>query len=263
MCNPRRVMIHLTRAIEEAWRTTVEQVASAEGEVRELARITTDIPLADEMGDQALAMLERIMQGEFEGFEPWEQDEDGNYRRDLEGVVLIYRPGGRQLIVEAGLTERISAEARGAAEAGGFTVGEVAVEAVGRYFDDGWGGRTEEHARKEAQARAERELEEKAEALHRREHAAEIQAAETRALAEARESADAELEQQRRTTRETLRANLQNMLVQARERVHHTMNRLVGEAYRRTLIELVHQNGGRVLTDERSGSVYNLELEIF
>ena len=29
MCNPRRVMIHLSRAIEEAWRTTVEQAATA------------------------------------------------------------------------------------------------------------------------------------------------------------------------------------------------------------------------------------------
>ncbi len=53
------------------------------------------------------------------------------------------------------------------------------------------------------------------------------------------------------------------ILADAEDRVYHTMNRLVGEAYRRTLLELVQQNGGRVLANERSGSVYNLELELY
>ena len=41
------------------------------------------------------------------------------------------------------------------------------------------------------------------------------------------------------------------------------MNRLVGEAYRRSLIHLVETEGGRVLRDERSGSVINMEMELF
>jgi len=263
MCNPRRVMIHLSRSIEEAWRTTVEQVATAQGEVQELARVTADIPLDAEMGDRALEMLERIMQGEFEEFEPWERDEEGNYRRDLGEVILIYRPGTHQLIVEAALTQQISAEARATAEAGGFTVGEVAAEAAGRYFDDGWGGRTEDHARQEAQAAAERKLEEATESLHQHQHGAEIEAAESRARDQAEAQAAAELEQLHNKTREALRERLQLILAQAQDRVHRTMNRMVGEAYRRTLIELVQQNGGRVIADERSGSVINLELELF
>ena len=263
MCNPRRVMVHLSRAIEEAWRATVEEAATAEDEVSELARITADIPLDAEMGDRALEMLERIMGGEFEEFKPWDRGEDGAFRRDLDGVTLVYHPGGRQLVVEAGLTERITAEARAGAEAGGFTVGEGAVEAVGRYFDDGWGGRTEEHARRDAQAAAEQKLAEATEALHRREHAEEIQVAEAQARAEAQTQAEAELKRLRRETRDALRQRLQGTLAEAEDRVYRTMNRLVGEAYRRTLVELVQQNGGRVLTDERSGSVYNLELELF
>jgi len=263
MCNPRRVMIHLSKAIEEAWRTTVEQAASAQGEVRELARVTADIPLNAEMGDRALEMLERIMQGEFEEFEPWERDEEGDYRRDLGEVILIYRPGSHQLIIEAALTQQISTEARATAEAGGFTVGEVAVEAIGRYFDDGWGGRTQEHARQEARAAAERKLREAAESLHRHQHRAEIEAAESNARAQAEAQAAAELGQVRHKTREALRERLQLILAETRDRVCHTMNRLVGEAYRRTLIELVQQNGGRVIADERSGSVFNLELELF
>src|SRR5579864_4475737 len=158
MCNPRRVMINLTQTIEQSWRTLIEQTARTEGQVQELARISADIPLDAWMGDLALQMLERVLRGEFAGFDPWECDSDGSYRRDLGNVVLVYRPGSRQLLIEARLTELISAEARGTAEASGITVGEVAVEAVGRYYDDGWYGRDEAQARASAQAEAERKL---------------------------------------------------------------------------------------------------------
>ncbi len=192
---------------------------------------------------------------------PWLQDDEGNYRRDLGDVVLIYRPGSHQLIVEAVLSEQIKAEAQASAEAGGFTVGEVEAEAVGRYYDDGWGGRTEAHAREQAQSQAEHKLEEAVDALHRRRHAAEIEAAEATARAEAEIRANEKLEELRTKTREALRERIQVIIANAEERVYHCMNRIVGEAYRRTLIELAVQNGGRILADQRSGSVYNLELE--
>src|SRR5712692_620758 len=83
MCNPRRVMVNLIRTIEQSWHTLIEQTARVEGQVQELARIATDIPLNAEMGDLALEMLERILRGEFEGYDAWERDNDGNYRRDL------------------------------------------------------------------------------------------------------------------------------------------------------------------------------------
>jgi hypothetical protein len=256
-------MIYLAQAIEQAWRATVEQAALAEDEVGELGRITADIPLDAEMGEQALRMLERILQGEFEDYEPWERDAEGNYRRDLGDVALVYQPGSHQLVVEAALAEAISAEVRATAEASGLTAGEVAVEAIGRYYEDGWGGRTKERAIEEAQAEAEDRLQEAIEALHRQQHAAELEEAEAEARAQAQAEAAAELEHLRAEARQALRRRLQVTLAEAEDRVYHVMNRLVGEAYRRTLIELVQQNGGRVLTDERSGSVINLELELF
>ncbi len=263
MCNPRRVMIHLRRAIEQGWQTTVEQVADVSGEVREQARLTADIGLDAEMGDGALAMIERIMRGEFEEYEPWQQDGDGNFRHDLGDVVLIFVPATRQLMVEAQLTEQISAEAQASAEAAGFTVGNVAVEAVGRYYSDGWGGRTEERARAEAEAEAERKIAAATEALHREQHAAEIAAATAEARELAEQQAAAKLEQRRAEVGEALRERLLVGMAAAQDRVHHTMNRLVGEAYRRSLIQMVQDNGGRVLRDQRSGSVINLELELF
>jgi hypothetical protein len=208
-------------------------------------------------------MLERILRGDFPEFEPWERDGAGNYRHDLGDAVLVYQPGSRQLTVEARLTELISAEARATAEASGFTVGEVAVEAVGRYYDDGWGGRTQERALAEAQAAAESRLAEATEALHREQHAAELEAAEAEARALAEAQAAAELERLQGEVREALRERLQVLLANAEDRVYHTMNRLVGESYRLALIQMVQENGGRVLVDERSGSVINLEMELF
>ncbi len=263
MCNPRKVMVHLTEAIEEAWRTTIEQTATAEDEIQELAQITADIPLDAEMGDMALQVMERLMRGEFDDYAAWDEDEEGNFRRDLGEVTLIYTPGTRQLIVEARLTELITIEARATAEASGLTIGEVAAEAVGRYYDDGWGGRTEEHARRDAQTEAERRMAAATEALHREQHAGEIATAETAAQAEADARAAEQLAQIREDTRDALRQRLQVVMAEAEDRIYHTMNRLVGEAYRHSLIEMALENGGRVVSDERSGSVINLELELY
>lgn len=262
MCNPRRVMIHLKRSIEQAWRTTIEETAQRQGQVQELARINADIPLDAEMGDQALLMLERVLQGEFAGFEAWDRADDGTYRRDLGDVVLVYQPGSHQLQIEARLTEMITAEARGSAEASGFTVGEAAVEAVGHYYSDGWGGRTEQRARTEAQDEAQKRLDEAIEALHQQQHVQEIQAAGAAAHAQAEQDAAMQLERTRAEMRLALRERLQMILANAEDRVCRTMNTLVGEAYSQTLIQLVHDNGGRVLSNERTGSVINLELEL-
>lgn len=263
MCNPRRVMVHLTETIEEAWREIVTQIAQTEGQVQELARLTVDIPLNAEMGDIALAMMTRLMAGEYDDYDPWQQDEAGNFRRELEQVTLVYTPGSGQLMVEARLTELITAEAEAAAEAAGLTVGEVAVEAVGHYYDDGWGGRTEERARRDAQTKAEERLAAARADLHRQQHADEMATAAEQARAEAEAAAAAELMRLQNEARAALRQRLQVILADAQDEVYHTMHRLVGEAYRRSLIELTLQSGGRIISDDRSGSVINLELELY
>lgn len=263
MCNPRKVMIHLARSIEEAWQETVERTASTTGEVTELARINAEVRLDQEMGDQALEILERVLAGDFEGFEPWVRDSLGQYRRELDQVTLVYNPHTRQLTVEAQLTELVTAETRATAEASGFTVGEVAIEAVGRYYEDGWGGRTKERAVAEAHEQAEERLAKATGALHRRQHADELSVAEGLAQAEAEDLGIEELARLQEEVRGALRERLQIILAQAEERAYHVMNRAVGEAYRQTLRQLVMESGGRVLTDEQTGSVINMELELY
>lgn len=262
MCNPRKVMIHLARSIEESWRRTVEQTATVSGEAAELGRISADVRLNEEMGDMALVMLERVLSGEFEGFDPWSRDSRGFYCRQMDDVTLIYDPENSRLSIEAQLTESVTAEARAAAEACGFTVGDVAAEAVGRYYDDGWDGHTKKSAKAEAHEEAERSLEDAIEALHRQQNPEEFADAEARARADAEAFAKEELNRLQTRTREALRERLQMTLAQAEKRVYHVMNRAVGEAYRQTLRQIVMDSGGRIITDERDGAIINMELEI-
>ena len=262
MCNPRRVTIRLNQAIREAWETTLEQIATASGEVQERAIVTADIPLATEMGDLPLEMLERLVSGEFADYQGWERDHEGNYRRDLDGVTLIYPPGSQQLLIEARLAEQVDAEARATARACGFTIGEVAVDAVGNYYSDGWGGYTEEKARQDAQAAARQKLGAAVEAYHHEVHRDEIETAKAEATRQAQERADDELRRRQAEVRQALRGRLQGILSEAEDRIHQTINRLVGQSYRRSLLHMVQQNGGRILSDQGSGSMITLELEV-
>ena len=136
------------------------------------------------------------------------------------------------------------------------------MEAAGHYYDDGWGGRTEEAARRAAEADAEQKLAAAVEAYHRQVHAPELAAAEGQAKAEAERLAAEELTRVRQNVRAALRGRLQAVLAGAQDRVNHTMNRLVGESYRQALLQLARQNGGRVVTNEQTGSIITLELEL-
>jgi acyl-CoA reductase-like NAD-dependent aldehyde dehydrogenase len=134
---------------------------------------------------------------------------------------------------------------------------------MGHYYEDGWGGRTRERALEEAQQVAEQRLHEAAQRLGSEQHSEQLAEARARAEAEARARAEEELSRRQQEMRAALREQLQVIMARAEERVYHVMNRAVGEAYRQTLIQLVRDNGGRVLADEQTGSVISLELEIY
>jgi hypothetical protein len=262
MCNPRRVAINVNRSINGAWRDTVQQCARATDQVTEVARIETRIQLDDELAGPALATFERVLAGEFGGGEAWERA-GTELRTALAGVTLVYDTVRHTLTVETALTESVSAEATAAAEVSGVAVGEVAVEAVGRYYDDGWGGRTEQHALEDARLDAERRLAEAIDRLRREQNAEAFQSAESQARREAEEQLRARMEQLRADARAAIRQRLQLTLAQAQERVHRLIARAIGEAYRQTLLQMVRDNGGRVITDEQTGSIINMELELY
>ena len=263
MGNPRRVMIHTIRNIEQTWRATIERMVQLPDQTNKMARVNIDISFDADLAVMALAMLERVLRGEVEGFEPWDQGADDCYRYDSGGITLIYQPGSHQLHIEARLTDLISTEAHASAEANGFTVDEVAVEAVGYYYSDGWDGRTEQQALAKVRVESESRLAQSIEELHRLQYSSEFQSAVIEARMQAEQDADLLLERTRTEMRAAMRMRLQTILADAEDRLYHTLHRLVSETYRQCLIQLVRENGGRVLADERTGSILHLELELF
>ena len=253
-------MIHLAKSIEQSWRHTVEQAASASDTITEIERIHADIRLDCEMGDMALDMLERVMAGEFGNDDPWSIDAAGCYQKELDGVVLVYNPQTHQLMIETQLTESLSTEATASAEACGFTIGEVAVEAISQYYEDGWGGRTKDVALLEAQKKAEEQLSQAIDALHKQQNPDAFHKANVQASQNAQQLANEKLEALKINARIALRNRLQVILASAEERVNHVINRAVGEAYRQTLRKIVLDSGGKVLMDEKTGSIINMEL---
>ena len=263
MCNPRKVMIHLSRSIEEAWRRTVSETVTAAGELKEVASVEACVSLDAEMGEMARRMLERVLAGEIEGFEPWRRDDQGRFIRELEGVTMIYDPETAKLRLQTELVRQVSALGRAAAEICGVTTGEIAADAVAHYYDDGWGGRTETAARETAEKQVERQLASAVERLHSHQQAEKLSVAESEVQGQARIQALEELEKVKDETRLMLRRQLQGVLSRAETKVFQVMNRAVGEAYRQTLKKLVMDNGGRVVTDSQTGSVISLELELY
>ncbi len=263
MCNPRKVEISLSRAVEEAWRETVEEAVSQSEEVCETGRVEVELPLDEEMGDMALEMLEQVLSRGMEDMPAWQRRDDGRLFRELEEVVLYFDPATRRMSVETRLTECITAGAKARAEAAGVTVGEVTAEAMGRYYDDNWGGLTRERAEKRARQDAEHRLEEEVAALRRTQNADALEQARRRARTEAEAEAHARIEEQRENVRTAMRERMVETLEQGQRRAQRIIHRAVGEAYRLTLQRIVDQSGGRTLVDEKTGGVITMELELY
>jgi len=263
MCNPRRVMIHLNRCIRESWSQAIEQCARATDQVNQLGSMTAEVKLAEEMGEPAVKMLERVLSGEFETVEAWDKTENGGFRKELENVQLEYDPKNRTLRIEAGLSEGVTAYAAAVEKAEGFTEGEVDVKGEGIYYDDEWGGRTKKVAEKEAVKDAESKLDQAVQMLHQKQHNDKIKDAKAKAFKKANEKASSKLEQKMELVKKALREKLEAILEKEQKQVHRVMNAIIGETYRRTLREMVYTNGGRVVEDKQTGSVINMELELY
>jgi len=263
MCNPRKVMILLTKRIEEQWRQLVRETRSCGREVEETAVMAVEVNLAAEMGELALEMFGRVLAGEFDGFPAWEEDGRGNRRRRLAGVTLVFQPATGRLQLEAAGSRLVRAAGTVEVEAAGTLAGDLAASGVGQYYDDGWHGRTRERAAATAAEQAARQLAAAEDSLRRHQQAETLFAATETAARQAERRAAAALEEKTAAARGELRRELREDVGRAGEQVFAELNRAVGEAYRQTLRQLVLSNGGRIITDERTGAVINMELELY
>lgn len=264
MCNPRKVMIHVNKTIAEAWRQTLKEEVTLTGSLTQQAEISCEIKLAEEMGGAALDMLAQVLAGDFAGFAPWEKDSAGNFYRDLDDITLVYDPCKQQFVMRTRLSEMFSAKAQTAAELCQVTTGTIAFDAIGYFYDDGWKGRTEKKALEEVQEQAEMRFELALDELKKESQtSAESVALRASLEQEAGVEAERKLELKREDLRLKMQQQLQAKLALQQQNAFYEINKVVGETYRQTLCRLVLENGGRVISDRQSGSVIDLELELY
>lgn len=149
MCNPRRIEVTATRQVAEAWEHEVRRAASRSGTVTGEARVRQALDAS--VGAPTLATLERALEA---GFAGWRREGDA-FRHDVEGGYVVYSLEDQSLTIVATASDVVHGRGEAGARLTGRVEGEIAGRGEGRYYDDGYMGRTEARAREEAQRAAE------------------------------------------------------------------------------------------------------------
>jgi len=246
------VRVTLTRQLNQAWQREVSRSVELREHVTGEARIRQ--PLDSTLGTPALRALEATLAADDSG---WREVEDG-YRYEVDGGYVTYLIEEQALEIVAVLADEVQASGEGRQILSGVVNREIAAEAEGQYYDDGWGGYTQTSAQQKAQAAAEQQLENLA--ASQIEQAS--QEAETLSQAEieaqARSQAQTQL-QQRATERqgflaEQARQHLDAVGIRCRQAFHQVL----ATAYRDAILAYARRNGA----DNIQWSEQNNRVEI-
>jgi hypothetical protein len=277
MCNPRRVEITATRQVAEAWQREVERVAEQAMTITGEARVRHALDAS--VAAPALAALEAALEAGMPGWQrvgeaseasdagdasdasdAGEASDAGGYRCDVDGGYVLYLPGTRTLEIVA----VVEGEVRGRGSARSRLEGrvEAAVEGSGEsiYYDDGYGGRTQDVAEQEARQEADLGIARQVAArLDEAARTAEAAAdAELRARAE--EAARADLQARAAAHRQALDAHAAEHLQAVGARARQAFHRLLAVAYRDALLALARARGAQDIHCSDSGEVLEIEF---
>lgn len=258
MCNPRRVEITATRQVAEAWQREVERVAEQAMTITGEARVRHALDAS--VAAPALAALEAALEAGMPGWQRTGDDSDSGYRCDVDGGYVIYLPETRTLEIVA----VVEGEVRGRGSARSRLEGrvEAAVEGSGEsiYYDDGYGGRTQDVA--EQEARQEADLGIARQVAARLDEAARTaeEAADAEMRARAEEAARADLQARAAAHRPALDAHAAEHLQTVGARARQAFHRLLAVAYRDALLALARARGAQDIHCSDSGEVLEIEF---
>jgi FtsH ternary system domain X2 len=255
MCNPRQIRVRATRHLAQAWEQEVRRQITLRGQARGQARLRE--PLEATMGAPVMAALDRVL-GTIDG---WQAHPDG-YRHAVDGGYVHFHADTRELEIVAEVAGEVAAAGTAGTTVRGSLDETIDVEGVGRYYDDGWGGRTAETARHDAGVHAAAEIERAAAARLAQAREEAETANEERVLAQARAAAQAALD---RATAERAAAldqaagqTLTTVGVQARAHFH----RALAEAYREAILAYARsRRASHVQLSDHDG-VLDIEFEM-
>jgi hypothetical protein len=256
MCNPRRVRVRATRELAHAWEQEIRRTVTRTGETTGEARVRE--PLADSVGAPALAALAGVLTR----LPGWEEDEDGVFRHALHGGSLSYDPATRELEITARVSGRVTATGEAATVVRAEVHDTVEAEGVGTYYDDDWGGYTEETATRAAEQDLARALD----AAGRERLAEETARAEERAGAAAESGAaaraDGALSAAVEARNRELRAEAQELLIAVGVEGRNLFHQALAEAYRDALLAYARSRGAERLSVREDGGVLEIEFDL-
>lgn len=256
MCNPRRIRVRATRQLAEAWEQVIRRQATRRGAASGQARVRE--PLADSIGGPTLTALTAVLARRA----GWQEDSNGAFRHELDGGWIVFDPATRDLEIIATVTAEVSVTEEASTVIATGVDDTIEAEGVGTYYDDGWGGITEQDAQRAAEADLERSLDEALEA--RREQAraaADAQAGEVveRRADERAEAAFAAAAQARSAElRREAASRLMAVGVQARALFHEAL----AEAYRDAILAYARSRAASNLQLSEHDGVLEIEFEL-
>ncbi|MFJ3673143.1 hypothetical protein ACIPSE_42460 [Streptomyces sp. NPDC090106] len=262
MCNPRRVRVEATREVVEAWELALERSARASDSV--VSELEVRHPFGGTLGQATRQIFERTL-GTADGWHA----ENGGHVLPLPDGRVRYDPGTGELVVTARLEDQVTVEGHAAETLRGTVREEATGSGVGRYYADGFAGRTREVAEREARAVAEadavdraRQLTDRLREQAGREQSSAAAAAEERLRRAADDDARARLAEERERVRADLDGRNRERIARLGEDGLRAVNGVLATAYQRALLEFARQHGATGIRQEESDGGIDIEFEI-
>ncbi len=243
-----------TQQLCEAWQREVTRSVRVSGTVTGEARVRQSLDAT--LGGPSLRALETALANENSG---WRQVPEG-FRYDVEGGYVLYLVEERALEIVAVLEDSIQVSGEARQVFSGKVNEALAVEGKGEYYDDGYAGRTEERARREAQTDAEKKLQDAARARVKQAEEKAENAASSSVEAEARAKAEEQLRRQSEQRQAQLAARAQEHLETVGLRCRQAFHQVLAAAYRDSILSYARRHGAENIVCQEAGDTVEIEF---
>jgi hypothetical protein len=256
MCNPRRIRVRATRELAEAWEQEVRRQATRRGNA--VAEVRVREPLDSTVGGPTLTALTAVL-GRTEG---WEQDADGRFRHQLTGGYIVFDPDTREIEIVARESAEVTATGEAAVTVRTELTESLEAEAEGRYYADGFRGRTRAVAEQEAQREAERSLAAAAERRREQARAATEREAGEALREQAERDADSALAAATAARSEELRARAAVALAAVGIEGRTLFHQALAQAYRDAILAYARARHADNIRCADNGGVLEIEFDM-
>lgn len=256
MCNPRRIQVSTSQQLDQAWEREVTRRIEVRDQVTGEARARQN--LANSVGRPALMALENVLAAESSG---WTRTERG-FRRDVEGGYVFYDIDDQALEIVATVSAELTVLGEASETLSGRIAGTFEGRGEGVHYDDNYGGKTAEDARKEAAANAARDVETRVQRERQRLMEEAERGVAQQVEGEARRRAEEKLRRDGAARRDQLQAEARAHLQTVGLRARREFNRALAVAYRDAIQAYAAQHGAAGWTCKEDEQGLEIEFRV-